>query len=614
MTEPPLSSPNLSSSTPLSLGATSPMPEGASETDADIAPPPITPQNPQIHQNLHQESSASLSPKGLSSSFHYDADIFAQCQKYLSERNYHGLALIARQRGIPPFLRFKVWPILLKHHPFVLSPFIQPDNDVSDEENTTDSSESDDTDSALSRKIRKDLRKYLHRITSPFDEPLLENESVLFDTLEKSIHKFVSKWGKIIHYDSSLAWIALGLAEWFPPIPHTSWVLLGRDVTSADNTHIGSVFDSYQEYIQSVPGLDHYLDDLVHDDTISSMSFHEVYERLVLILLHSPELANKRKESTVKIDKLTLPLSGGTIEERVSFFIYVLQILLPELSRYFEEEQILNKFGSRDDEWLIWWLKFCGAKVWSRVDRGRVWDLLVGWRYQSRKHEHNRNYYVDKLHITDELLEKLGPDVFWTVDYEEFDDQSPSLEKKGSFTRLMSELNITSNSSESSSSKNHSHHHQSHQNQSHSQSQSQSHNGNESNVAYLQTSSSSSSMLPVLSSSLDTSSTSSFDERPQVPFSKIDLHMELLFVSLALLQAKENTLVELDQHEIRTFLSRLPAKSFKSSDKYKRYQEQKDREKGAAPVEHGLRYDYMDSIIFEAGELWRKWLYRELTS
>lgn len=92
------------------------------------------------------------------------------------------------------------------------------------------------------------------------------------------------------------------------------------------------------------------------------------------------------------------------------------------------------------------------------------------------------------------------------------------------------------------------------------------------------------------------------------------MHIELLFVCLALLQAKGNTLVELDQHEIRTFLSRLPAKSFKASDKYKQYQEQKEKERGATSPDHGFRYDYMDSIIYEAGELWRKWLWREQTS
>lgn len=545
-------------------------------------------------------------PKKLSPAFHYDPDIFAKCQEYLQEKNYHGLALIARQKGIPPFLRFKVWPVLLKHHPYVLNPFIQPDSqpDAGLEENLTETSELD-ADSELQRRIRKDLRRYMHRVASPSDEPLSETELRLFDTLEKSVHKFFAKWGRIIKYDSSLAWIALGLAEWFPPIPHTSWVLLGRDVLSSNNTHMGSVFDDYQEYISSLPGLDSYLESLVQDETISNMSFHEVYERLVLILLHSPELANKRDMNSklVKIDKLTLPINGGTIEERVSFFIYVFQILLPELSEYFLEEQILNKFGSHDDEWLIWWLKFCGAKVWSRVDRGRVWDLLVGWRLQSKKSENNKHYYSDKLNISDQLLDKLGPDVFWTVDYEEDQPASPSLSKRDSFKDLMSELHIEPPGSSGSNGLN---------------SGLLSNNdlppqrNHDSNGAW---SSSLGSTLPSLLPPLECSLTSSCGNNgPIIPFSKIDMHIELLFVSLALLQAKGNTLVELDQHEIRTYLSRLPAKSFKASDKYKQYQEQKDKEKGAAPPDHGFHYDYMDSIIYEAGELWRKWLWREQTS
>lgn len=547
-------------------------------------------------------SVSSISPKKSTPSFHYDSDIFAKCLQFLEEKNHHGLALLARQKGIPPFLRFKVWPVLLKHHPFVLNPFIQPDNNLSDQDSLTETSDHDSADSELKRRIRKDLRKYMHRVASTSDEPLSETELKLFDTLEKSVYKFVAKWGRIIKYDSSLSWIALGLAEWFPPIPHSPWVLLGRDVTSSNNTHMGSVFDDYEEFIQSQPGLDTYLDKLVEDETISNMNFHEVYERLVLILLHSPELANKRDIASklVKIDKLTLPINGGTIEERVSFFIYVFQILLPELSDYFLEEQILNKFGSHYDEWLIWWLKFCGAKVWSRVDRGRVWDLLVGWRLQSKKSENNKHYYSDKLRISDQLLEKLGPDVFWTVNYDEDQPPSPPLAKKDSFKDLINELHMEpqgnsdrglgSNSNGESPSR-------------------KKHLSNSSN------SSSPESTLPSLLPPLECSLTSSCDQNSAViPFSKIDMHIELLFVCLALLQAKGNTLVELDQHEIRTFLSRLPAKSFKASDKYKQYQEQKEKERGATSPDHGFRYDYMDSIIYEAGELWRKWLWREQTS
>lgn len=502
--------------------------------------------------------------------FHYDRAVFAQCVAYVRARNYHGLALIARQKGIPPFLRFKAWPLLLKHHPFVANPFLQPDVDK-------DKAGEDDEDaqSTLQSKVRKDLRRYIHRVAySSAEEPLLKTELELFDTVERAILKFVAKWGRIVKYDQALTWMALGLAEWLPPIPHTPWVLLGREVSLSAHTCIGLVFEDYELYIDADPAVRPMLDAMLADDA-HSLSFAEVYERLALVLLHSPEAANKRVGKLLKIDKSTLPISGGTLEERVSFFIYVLQKLLPELAQLFQDEQILNKFGSHDDEWLIWWLKYCGSKVWSRVDRGRVWDLMTGWRLQSRKAEHNLAYYSDKLSMSADVLAKLGPDSFWTVGYEE--DDKGRLLKDDSFSDLINDLHITPHYNDSSSSL----------------------SGN---------------TLPLLTPSLGaTSSASTPDDNKSYPFSKIDPHIELLFVSLALLKAKENTLVELDQHEIRTFLSRLPAKSFKLSDKYKQYQEQKDKEKGAVPGDHGFTYDYMDSIIYEAGELWRKWLWMDMS-
>lgn len=324
--------------------------------------------------NSSRKSSAGLSGTVKQTAvFHYNSEIFAQCQSYLSQKNYHGLALIARQKGLPPFLRFKIWPILLRSHPFVVNPFLQPD--AVEKERPPSDGESEDPDAQLQRRIRKDLRRYLHRITySSAEEPLSQTELQMFDILEKAVHKFVLKWGRIIKYDPALTWMALGVAEWFPPIPNTHWVLLGRDVTSSTHTCIGSVFEGYESFIDSAPGLSEFLQSMVQEE--AGMRFHEVYERLALVLLHSPELANKRDKpgNSVKINKSTLPVSGGTIEQRVSFFIYVFQKLLPELSLYFQEEQILNKFGLNDDEWLIWWLKYCGSKVWSRVDRGRIWD------------------------------------------------------------------------------------------------------------------------------------------------------------------------------------------------------------------------------------------------
>lgn len=568
----------------------------------------------------------------------------------------------------------------------MVNPFIQPDNEIlnnksnkkdSDEE-STDSGEPVDKDEVLKNKIRKDLKRYIQRLkfssstansstsnsqsTTPPNEhkhhmlstynhygDLSLVEVKIFETLERSIFKFINKWGKIIKYDQALTWIALGLAEWLPPIPKTSYVLIGRDTSNNDANHkiIKNLFDDYSNYIDNIPGLDDYLNELINDESIN-MSFQDVYERLVLVILHSPEERNKidpksslfknnslnisTNDKSLTINKSTLPISGGTIEERVSFFIYVLRKLLPELSQYFQEEQILNKFGSNDDEWLIWWLKYGGSKVWSRLDRGRIWDSILGWRKPNKKNQRkNKFYYMEKLNISDSVLNKLGPDIFWSVgDDDETTTtndmlnsyQLPSLienkenqldldiNRNSSFKNLMNELHtppsasVNYNSTEPSSS-----------------------SSTTSNTSSTSSGRSSS------RSSLSKNSSPILLPEQSIPFSKIDPQFELIFIALALLKSKENTLVELDQHEIRQFLSRLPTKTYNRSDKYKQYKEQKDKEKLENEPEvdsentnasksddqiitndsnNNINFDFIDNIINEAGELWRKWLWLEM--
>lgn len=513
-------------------------------------------------------------------SFNYDLELFNLCNKYLENKNHHGLALIARQKGLPPFLRFKIWPILLKYHPFVLNPFIQPDNDIINRsivDSTTSSTNSipskssesgsegiqtDDTvNDEIRSKIKKDLSKYIQRLRYNNFE-LSETEKIIFEILEHSIHKFIKKWSKIIKYDQSLTWIALNLAEWFPPISNTPWVLSGRDHLN-NNSYVTNIFDDYSNYIEKFPELANELNECLKEDNKKSMSFHEVYERLVLVLLHSPEERIKHSSSRTKIKKSVLPINGGTIEERVSLFIYCLRKLLPELSQLFLEEQILNKFGNYDDEWLIWWLKYCGSKVWSKYDRGRIWDRLLGWRLQNPKK--SMDYYLDKLDISKNLVEKLGPDIFWTVGEDFGKEEAPSeqeLQKTNSFKDLINQLNKTSFDD-------------------------------------------SSERLSNLSLS--------DNEKLKIPFAKLDPHIEILFISIAFLESAENTLVELDQHEIRQFLSRFPTKAYK----YKQKQVPNKRPELPNIIISNDSYvnyklDFMDNIINESGELWRKWLWNEI--
>lgn len=289
-------------------------------------------------------------------SFTYDLDVFNLCKEYLNTRNHHGLALIARQKGIPPILRFKVWPILLKSHPFVISPFIQPDsellnestssrsnssssstgsntplltapgsikdaaiidgdandndndsnsnsndddNDRDDNDANTKEKEEDERNNKIREKIKRDLAKYIQRLKySQSKYTVSETEHEILSILENAIMKFTLKWGKIIKYDLSLTWIALNLAEWFPPIPKTPWVLVGKEYSSSHQSLIVNFLDDYSNYIDNIPDLREYLERLIyHDEKISTISFREVYERLVLVLLHCPQPVSRRKKS-----------------------------------------------------------------------------------------------------------------------------------------------------------------------------------------------------------------------------------------------------------------------------------------------------------------------------
>lgn len=624
-------------------------------------------QQQQQHHNHHQQNSlhpqhthngalgySSLPSEGPKPSFNYDLEIFNLCKQYLNNKNHHGLALIARQKGIPPFLRFKAWPVLLKYHPFVLDPFIQPDNEVINEGNELDSSSSTSSSSSSSsyssfskdsgsrngsssgtqrlheqasynarsdteNRIKKDISRYVQRIFGSLSTELPSLDREILDVIENAVKKFTLKWGKIIKYDLSLLWMALNLAEWIPPLPKTPWVLVGRDQNSHPKlTH--NVLDDYTHYIDNIPGLGNYLEELIYNDEhISSLAFHEVYERLVLVLLHCPEPDSRKQTSQNgstggkgdvasndhhnhhnhhhyhhqqdQLNKTRLPVTGGTIEERVSFFIFCLRKLLPELSQYFHEEQILSKFGCLDDEWLIWWLKFCGTKAWSKFDRGRIWDFMLGWRLKNPKK--NFNYYYEKLnYVNRDTLEKLGPDIFWTLNSEK--TERPKMNpRNNSFRDLVHELNC---------------------------------NFHISRADFNQQLQSDGSKSKIVSPASDAPALT-------IPFSTIDPHVALIFISISLLKSKENTLVELDQHEIRQFLSRLPSKSYEYNHKQRKRLNNNGNDpssvrssKPSLPSEEKTlntiiisndaqdnkhKINFIDSIINEAGEEWRKWLWTE---
>ena len=142
-----------------------------------------------------------------------------------------------------------------------------------------------------------------------------------------------------------------------------------------------------------------------------------------------------------------------------------------------------------------------------------------------------------------------------------------------------------------------------------------------------------------MASSSSTSST--LTPNVSIPFSRVDPHVALIFISLSLLKSKENILVELDQHEIRQFYldylqNHINIIRKEALDKRTSYASNasstSNSPMGQLPVDRDEdsifptsrivisndskdqkhKVNFIDNIILEAGELWRKWLWLEM--
>lgn len=372
-------------------------------------------------------SSSPHSPSLKSKKSHDNRELISLCLQYLRTNNHGGLALLARQRGIPPMLRHRVWPILLKYHPYVVNPYISAD--VHNDE---------DGELPPDGKIKRELLKYF-RIrnesnntsggSSPSDhQGVSPIEDEMMRIMEAAIMKFFSKWGGITKFDSGFVWIALGLAEWFPPIPNSNYVLCGRDSLNKSN-HLTQLTeftednsdpeDSFQLDHQSMS---------TSDEIPQQMTFAEVFERLCLVLLHSREEPHDDNEltktrtitdliSSNSLNQQELLFKSGGIETRIQFFLVAFAKLLPELYKSLSEDDMLNNNSNKNNQWLTWWFKYCGAKVFNKFDRGRIWDSLMGFRYRYDQYLEEYADHVKMLKkykkLYDVTLEGFESDPFW---------------------------------------------------------------------------------------------------------------------------------------------------------------------------------------------------------
>lgn len=564
-------------------------------------------------------------------------ELLELCDELITQRNVTGLAMLARQRGLPPSLRWKIWPVLLKYHPYVQHPYIEPDFDDDDDDDEQDDIEgeedqsksdlgssemksvdqnssskdqsNDETINIPIKEIEFDLHKYLRNAErykpkkmTPEIRELFEIQDQMFKIIKSSIIKFIKKWGSIVKYSSGLTWISLGLAEWVPPVPDSPYVLCSRDDIAKNGTKLRNLRDNYfdrcdsynQEYSNGsstvdstsvISGSPRSISSIGTTSLASSedtnhtsqskggpfkpMTFAEIYERMVLVILHSPDPAEKEKvlSRCSTVDTVTsshlsdtkrldgIPRLGGTVEDRISFFFFGLRKLMPELYSYLSDEDCLK------GDWILWWLKYCGSKVWSRYDRGRTWDLLLGFRADCRHFENDIRFLNS---LSEEKIRLLGPDLFWYPELDDLTVNNGYHKKDGdsipstSFKTLINQVSVSSTDIPSLSNL--------------------SLNDHEDNTGIS-----------------------------KLPFSVIDPHIQIVFISLAFLKSKEFTITELDQSEIIQLFNRLS--SLKTSEIRSFVSAETDANQHNRPRKSNRD---IENIILEAGELWRKFIYMEM--
>lgn len=676
----------------------------------------------------------------------YDRNLIDFVIELIKINDHDTLAYIARTSGIPPQLRHKVWPTLLKYHPMCIAPnilsniaswdpvlnsyhmIIEPttnkskieesskqsdennqintgsprkgkvsknisndkiiessnDNDDDDDDNDNDDDDDDDgndnngineeddiddgddstikgTDAELEHLIMHDLQKYFKLRTNPKTSPnsdaaslsnsqvnlihcesdtlTIEHELEVIKILKDAIMNFTNKWSKVYKYESGLAWIAIGLAEWFPPtdlktvdndnddddddganiydgpvvlsgkrhshltsqpvLPMTGSSPIDTDVTDSESIFSpskslkknnnqqqqqpnSSIYTTSLSYLYKEYPLPGKLQDKLPKGNI--FNFSELYERLLLVILHGPDCETATKNlnrdfpsKTSNLSNYFPVLSGGDLAFQIQLFFRVFASILPELYQPLNDESSLQQ-NSIKSSWLYWWIKCSGARSLQRQDRARIWDLLLGWRpkpnmdainfflnYNDYK-KFNQIYHSSPIGLNENFLRSHSIDItfvkklikndpFWLPDLDTIELGS----KEFPYDYNVFKEFLVRNKYEQS--------YRSHSNN----------NGDE-NIEKSKPSSAESLMKSVTSSlsslsiaNSDTENTGNDDVEQNgvtklLPFeySYVHPHIQVIFIYIAVLQYNEFKLLEFEETEILEFLNNLPM--FSKSD------------------------------------------------
>lgn len=489
--------------------------------------------------------------------------------------------------------------------------------------------------SELERRIMRDLEKYFHSrvslnspreerdsestamsstMSSPRLQPVMDYETEILTVLKKTIVNFLAKWSQVFRYESCFAWIALGLAEWFPPLlfenpdPEDAYggplVLTGRKhshypantinrvefESKHGSTSSGSANSTNDSYTHRPP-YSRFICHLYKEYPLPvvlqkrlpesyEFTFAEMFERLILVIFHAPdckiasEELNKRYPSNSPHLTNYIPvLSGGDLGFRYQLFFKIFASILPELYQPLSEESTLQSNSSRSS-WIYWWIKCAGSRSLQRQDRARIWDLLLGWRPAPNMHTINffLNYNINNKHFSHIYATPpavLNGDISSETSSISLDFLKKLLVKDPFWFPSLDSIPLGTSKFQVDFSvfkellRRH-----------------QSDRSSGEKLQFPQPSHSSTATIYSLPSSKSSSSTSLNNQSPSklewnpvavsklaslFSYSTMDPHIQLLFIYIAVLQTNEFKLLEFEEPEIMEFLNNVPMLS-KSDD------------------------------------------------
>lgn len=409
-------------------------------------------------------------------SMKFKKNIINEVIQLIKENDHNSLAYIARTCGIPPQLRHIVWPILLKYHPFVLSPNIMTntldfnihhddlesndDHEVSHDRKKSNSSNNSDNANdhkphninwnykpetkdkeEILKNIQKDINKYI--MVDHKDEDL---EQIVIDC----ISKFLSKWGKIFKYESGLTWVCLSLMEWCSPYQYMKdqgclKVLPGRSFYRSTHGHSNKktnkgdlIKDSitansnnqtlveisrnlFLEY-PMVDGIKELYENSEYNLLNRKTDIYALFEKTLLVFLHSPDLKSIliNKQSRLSQDYSPV-ISGGDYNFNQNLFYKIFEDCFPDLYQSFQE-QLSDVTNTSQNSWISYWIKFGAVRTFNKSDRARLWDMMFGWRAHPANLDFFLKYKNDNLKYTHFYNNEIP--MRWTISSSESDELS----------------------------------------------------------------------------------------------------------------------------------------------------------------------------------------------